>query len=188
MFGGKMEMLKERAVISPNKKHLALLTGNFHTAHFHGMSENYNRIINLYSHDKKEPVYVSLPDQYVFSGPVFSSNSKYLAFSTANNLRQVALTLGDDDEAGALDVAAWEERISVIDLENLEIHTLGEEEVHGYGEWSMPKHFMLGEFVDNDTVIFATSATEAGIVGIWNIIVDTKEAFYFENPHLFTKE
>jgi hypothetical protein len=190
-YGGKSSLLRSRINVSVDRRKLAILCGEYYTATFHGVSSEDlagKRVLYVYTQDHETPIFVSDSSHYVYSGPVFASDSTLLAFSTASDFSETTITLGTGEDSSDLDVATWNEHVNVLDIGTNELRRLGGETVVGYGEWSDPRHYKLESFLENDTVLFATSTSEAGTMGIWNILVDTNECFYFENPFLFANK
>jgi hypothetical protein len=191
MYGGILEMVQRRVVVSPDDTSVAILVGDFFTPPFIGLLDEdrntWGKIrLYVFSYDEEEPKFVSKKDQFVHSGPTFSPNGKYIAFAYSHDLQPSKYrSEARDGEVIEYDTVDWQETIGIIGTKEWKLQELFTEEVkNGYGEWSTPMHFFDLAFVKNSTALFGATITDAGILQTWNIPIDGDVPTITPSPRL----
>ena len=143
---------------------------------------NKRRLV-VFSFTNNDPKFESAEDQYIYSGPVFSSDGKYVAFAYAHDLRHSKYAPDPDESENELDAVNWDETVAIIDMHTWEVRNLfTKRNMSGYGEWSTPENFFDLTFIHHDTILFASRSSDWGIINIWNIPLDGSEPKIIYNP------
>ena len=143
---------------------------------------NKRRLV-VFSFTNNDPKFESAEDQYIYSGPVFSSDGKYVAFAYAHDLRHSKYAPDPDESENELDAVNWDETVAILDMHTWEVRNLfTKRNMSGYGEWSTPENFFDLTFIHHDTILFASRSSDWGIINIWNIPLDGSEPKIIYNP------
>lgn len=184
---GYEEAVKNRVVASPDDKFVALLSGPHYLPIFYrGIPEDVdwvNAHLQVFKYRENDPKFTSDPHHYVYSGPVFSSDSRYIALTFASDWHPVTHTYTDlDGTTGSYEVVAWNEYLALINTDTWGIRILASSSGEGRGEWATPINFLDVTFINHDATIFAISSNARGVIGVWNISLEEDNVEYISNP------
>jgi hypothetical protein len=187
-YGGIRKLISERVIVSPDRSSVALLMGEFYIAMMHLLVyEDRNlwakRRLSVFSFEVDHPVFTSKDDHYVYSGPAYSSDGRYIAFAYAHDLRLSKFHSDSEDSTTELETVNWDETVAVLDTHNWEAKELfTKRNMKGFGEWSTPENFFDLTFIHHDAMLFASRGNDWGVVNIWNIPIDGSEPKIIYNP------
>jgi hypothetical protein len=184
-------LLAERVVPCPDDTRLAVLVGEAHIINFTDVDESLvfgKQRLHLYTSQSLRSIWSSNASQYIYSGPFFSGNNRYLVYAYADNWGKVELKYDEIElevDYEPLVAGTWDESLCILDTLTMQSKVLASESQTGYGDSAEPTHFQNMQFLDGDRIIFSQSSNNAGVIGAWNIDIKNGDIVYQENPYVF---